>query len=352
MRRPHIKSIKMQLVAFIFLMMMMSSILTGILVLFSIQTQIWNHDPSQAGVRLPFQFITLTFLIISTAIGSVLSLGFSRHFLQPVYTLVEAMKEISKGNYHVRVNGGPPDREMGLLIQHFNDMASELEGVELLKSDFINYFSHEFKTPIISIRGFAKQLQNENLSEEKRQEYKEIIVRESERLVKLSTNTLLLTKLESQKIVTDKKAFDLAEQLRHCILLLQKEWEEKQLELDVDLEAVTVFNNEEMLSQVWINLLNNAISYSEKGGELKVSCKVANDWIKVKIQDSGMGMNDEVRSRIFDKFYQGDTSHSTQGNGLGLSVVKRIIDLCQGDIAVKSQVGKGSSFFIYLPYKP
>jgi len=349
MRRPHIKSIKMRLVIFIFLMMMISSVLTGILVLFSLHWQLWIHEGEAEGIRIPFQFITWTFLIISTVIGSCLSLGFSRHFLQPIYTLVDAMNEIRKGNYHVRVKGGPPEGEVNLLIQNFNEMASELQGVEILKSDFINFFSHEFKTPIISIQGFAKQLQNEELDHEKREEYREIIIRESERLVKLSTNTLLLTKLESQKIVTEKTTFDLGEQLRHSILLLQKEWEDKQLELDLDLDDLLIFNNEEMLSQVWINLLNNAIAYSHVGGTLKVSCKKAGEEIKVKIQDTGVGMSDEVSSRIFEKFYQADASRSTQGNGLGLSIVKRIIDLCQGRIRVKSQLGKGSVFLIYLP---
>lgn len=349
MRRPHIKSIKMRLVIFVFLMMMMSSILTGILVLFSLQWQLWIHEGDADRVRIPFQFITWTFLIISTVIGSCLSLGFSRHFLQPIYTLADAMNEIRKGNYHIRVKGGPAEGEVNHLIQNFNEMASELQGVEILKSDFINYFSHEFKTPIISIQGFAKQLRNEELEQEKRDEYREIIIRESERLVKLSTNTLILTKLESQKIVTEKTTFDLGEQLRHSILLLQKEWEDKALELDLELEDILIFNNEEMLSQVWINLLSNAIAYSHAGGALGVSCKKVGREVKVKIKDTGIGMSDTVSAKIFEKFYQGDASRSTQGNGLGLSIVKRIVDLCQGRIAVKSQLGKGSTFLIYLP---
>ncbi|MCL1950420.1 MAG: HAMP domain-containing histidine kinase [Turicibacter sp.] len=349
MRRPEIKSIKMQLVAFIFLMMMMASVLTGILVLLSIYLQVWGADEVRLGLRFPLHSITLVFLIVSSIIGSCLSLGFSQRFLHPIYTLIEAMKEIRKGNYHVRVKGGGKNQEIGLLIQNFNAMAEELEGVEMLKSDFINYFSHEFKTPIISIQGFAKQLQNENTPGHKREEYREIIVKEAERLVKLSTNTLLLTKLESQKIITDQKSFHLDEQIRHCILLLQKEWEEKGLELDLDLSEATVFGNEEMLSQIWINLIGNAVAYSNPGGTLTVSCKPDGQRFKVRIQDEGVGMSDEVSARIFDKFYQGDASRSTKGNGLGLAIVKRIVDLCQGSISVKSQEGKGAVFIVYLP---
>lgn len=351
MKKDYFQSIRTQLVLFIFLVMMSSSILTGLLVIFSLQFQMGVDEYGEMGLRFPFQIITWTFLIISTVIGTMLSFGFSSHFLQPVHTLIKAMKEIRNGNYDVRVKGGPPEREIGRLISNFNDMAAELQGVEMLKSDFINYFSHEFKTPIVSIKGFARQLQQKGLSEEKRVEYAEIIVRESQRLVKLSSNTLVLTRLEHQKIITDKKDFELDEQLRHAILLLQNEWEEKDLELDLDLEQVTIHTNEEMLSQVWINLISNAIRYSQPKGKLWISSKNRGSEIKVRIQDEGSGMDDETTGRIFEKFYQGDASRGGDGNGLGLSIVKRIIELCNGRIAVKSQLGKGSTFIIYLPKK-
>lgn len=340
MRRYTIKSVKMQLVIFIFMIMMCSTALTGFLVIVSYYLQ-----------QPPIPLLMGVFLLVSTGVGTLLSYGLSRYFLTPIQDLVAATKEVAKGNYGVRVAAVDRERELGKLTHSFNQMVRELEGVELLKTDFINYFSHEFKTPIISIRGFARQLQQRDLPEAVRQEYADIIYKESERLVKMSTNVLLLTKLENQTLVTDQKLYSLDEQLRHCILVLQEEWERKNLELELDLAELEYYGNEEMLSQVWINLIGNAISYSSEHGKIAISCMRDINRIKVRIKDEGLGMTDQTMVKIFDKFYQGDLSHGAKGNGLGLPIVKRIIDLCGGSINVKSQVGKGSTFLVYLPYE-
>ena len=349
MNRFRVRSIKMQLVLFVFFVTLGSAILTGGLIFILHRSEIL--DINRLGrTRLPFPMMLGTLFAVSTFIGTCLSYGFSKQVLLPIQDLIQATKEIKNGNYNVRVAGADSERELGKLIDSFNDMAQELSGVEMLKSDFINYFSHEFKTPIISIRGFAKQLQQEGLLEEERQEYNEIIYKESERLVNLSTNVLLLTKLENQILITEKKEFFLDEQLRYCLLLLQKEWEEKNIELNLELEEISYVGNEEMLSQVWINLIGNAIYYSHKGGKLSIKCTYYGNRVKIRIQDEGIGMTDQTISSIFDKFYQGDLSHKSKGNGLGLSIVKRIVDLCEGTIHVKSQLGKGSIFIVYLPY--
>jgi len=341
-----IKSVKMELVWFVFFIMLASFMLTGLLIFISHQVEIYWVSKIY---RSPFPILLIMFFAVSVIIGTGLSFAFSRYFLLPIQKLIQATKEITKGNYNVRVQYRDREKELGRLMHSFNDMAQELASVEMFKTDFINYFSHEFKTPIISIRGFAKQLQQVELSAQQRQEYAEIIYKESERLVKLSTNVLVLTKLENQTMVTNKKQFSLDEELRHCILLLQEEWEEKNLDLEVDLEEIQYYGNEKMLSQVWINLIGNAINYSHLGGKLSIKCFKRGNRVKVRVEDRGIGMTDETLSHIFEKFYQGDLSHKTTGNGLGLSIAKRIVDLCAGTITVKSQLGKGSTFIVYLP---
>ena len=228
-------------------------------------------------------------------------------------------------------------------------MAEELSGIEMFRTDFINNFSHEFKTPIVSIRGFARQLEREDLTEEQRREYTRIIAAESERLANMSANVLLLTKLENQQIVTDRARYRLDEQIRGCILLLEKQWEEKELELVLDLDELEYEGNEEMMSHVWVNLLGNAIKFSPPGGALEVSCMQVQSFIVARVTDHGEGMDAETRERVFEKFFQGDTAHATVGNGLGLSLVKRIVDLCRGKVTVQSAPGQGTTFAVYLP---
>jgi len=286
--------------------------------------------------------------LTSIIIGTIISLITSRRVLKPLNELINATKEIAKGNFSVQVVNNHNCGELGDLISSFNDMVRQLNGVEMLHRDFINNFSHEFKTPIISIRGFATQLKNSTLTNEEREEYADIIIRESERLTNMSTNILILDKLENQVIVSNKTKFSLDEQLRNCILLLEKQWESKNLDLQIDLSEVTIFNNEEMLEQVWLNLIGNAIKYSPENSKLTIECYKNGSEIKIKIIDSGIGMTDEVMAHIFDKFYQGDLAHKSEGNGLGLSIAKRILDLCDGKISVKSKLNKGSTFTVWL----
>jgi signal transduction histidine kinase len=239
--------------------------------------------------------------------------------------------------------------ELGDLERTFNQMASDLDGIEMFRNDFINNFSHEFKTPIVSIRGFARRLQQENLTEEQKKEYIDIIVAESERLSTMAQNVLLLTKLENQNIVSEKTEFYLDEQIRRCILLLEKTWSEKDIELDLDFDEIKYVFNEEMLSHVWINLLSNAIKFTPDGGKIVCQLKREDEGVAFRIKDSGAGIPEDVKTRIFEKFYQGDSSHSTAGNGIGLNIVKRVVDLAHGKIEVNSEEGNGSEFVVILP---
>lgn len=292
-------------------------------------------------------------LLACMIIGTILSVFAGRLFLNPLRRLIAAHEQIKAGNYHIRVSDQTPIRELGNLIQSFNDMAGELEATELFRNDFINNFSHEFKTPIVSIRGFARQLQKDNeqhlLSGEQRREYTDIIAYESDRLARLSSNILLLTNFENQQIVTDKTEFYLDEQLRHVVLILEKEWSSRGIEPELDLDEVRYTFNEEMLSQMWLNLIGNAIKFSPDGGTIKIRCKKKDQHIVVDIIDGGEGMDADTLRKIFDKFYQGDTSRKADGNGLGLAIVKRIAELAGGEVTVKSEQGKGSRFRVRLP---
>lgn len=292
--------------------------------------------------------ITLSSMIIGAALAAITS----KFFLMRLTKISEGMRDIARGNFNTRI----PERdkkdaisELGELERTFNQMASDLDGIEIFRNDFINNFSHEFKTPIISIRGFARQLQSDNISEEQKKEYISIIIKESEQLADMSSNVLLLSKLENQQIVNEQTTFDLDEQIRGCILLLEKGWSDKNIELDIDLDSVKYTFNEEMLSHVWINLISNAIKFSNENG--KITCRLfeKDNSIFFEISDDGIGMDEDVRARIFEKFYQGDTSHSGQGNGIGLNIVHRIITLANGSISVESIHKKGSKFTVCLP---
>lgn len=293
--------------------------------------------------RLPL----FLFCIASILIGTLLAVVFSKIPLRPLKEIMTATDNIADGNFNIRVSLKGPDefRELG---HKFNHMAEELESVEMLRTDFINNFSHEFKTPIVSVRGFAKALKSENLSETEKNEYLDIIISESERLVSLSTNILYLSKIESQTILSEKKHFNLSEQIRLVIALLDQKFAEKHLEIEFEGVEISFDGNGEMLRQVWINLLDNAIKFSPIRGKIEVCLKEQPDMISVKICDHGNGMCPEQQSHIFDKFYQCDNSHSTAGNGLGLTIVKKIVTLHGGKIVVRSS-DKGSIFEVLLP---
>jgi signal transduction histidine kinase len=291
----------------------------------------------------------LTIPVLMVFFITTLAASMGRSKLKPINDLVQAMRNVSQGDFSVRVDDEGVTGDMGRLVSSFNDMASELGGLELFRKDFINNFSHEFKTPIVSIRGFAKQLERDDLTDAQRREYLGIIVSESDRLANMSGNVLLLSKLENQTIVTDQTTYRLDEQLRKCILLLEKQWSQKDLELDLELDELPFYGNEEMLQHVWVNLLGNAIKFSPQGGTLRVTLHREGGDAVAAVRDAGPGMDEATRRRIFEKFYQGDTAHAAEGNGLGLSLVKRIVDLCQGSVEVDSAPGEGSTFTVRLP---
>jgi len=279
--------------------------------------------------------------------GTILARVGGERFLRQFYALFDAMKEVAAGNFSVRMEAGSA-RETVSLANNFNEMVKELSNIETLRADFISNISHEFKTPVASIRGFARRLKKDSLTDEQRNEYLTIIISESERLSRLSSNVLLLSRLESTDKVTEETEYSLDEQIRRTLLLLEPQLQKKQLEVDISLEDVRIFANEEILSHLWINLLGNAIKFSPEGGTIKVALAIVGNNAVASISDEGAGMEEEIKKRIFDKFYQGDGSRATEGNGLGLSLVKRILELENGVITVDSEPGNGTCFTVSL----
>ena len=241
---------------------------------------------------------------------------------------------------------------MDALIRSFNAMVRELDGIELFRTDFINNFSHEFKTPIVSIRGFARELQRADITEECRREYAEIIAEEADRLTHLSSSILDLTRLEHQEIVTDRSCFYLDEQIRRILLSFEPEWGKKNQEILPELETLLFYSNEEILSHVWRNLIANAIKFTPVEGRISVQMHVEPEKVTVVVEDNGIGMSAEVASRVFERFYQGDSSHHRAGYGIGLATVHRAVTLLGGEVRVESREGEGSRFTVLLPRLP
>lgn len=291
-------------------------------------------------------------IIASFFIGSFMAFAITNTILKPLSELVKATKRVTNGDFNVSLDIGWAERrtikELRELIRDFNEMTEELRRTELFRNDFISNFSHEFKTPLVSIRGFARQLYEGNLTEEQQREFSKIILDETEYLSVLSQNTLLMTNLENKDIITEKTDFSLDEQLRDCMIRLEPQWSGKNIEIDMDLDEIHFYWNKPMLAHVWNNLFDNAVKFTEENGSIHVSCKRRDGLIVVTVKDSGCGIPEEAVEHIFEKFYQADASHATKGNGLGLPLVKKIAELCGGDISVSSEVGKGTEFTVEL----
>lgn len=300
-------------------------------------------------------FVVAFFRVISSSLSFlavfVLMTTFaSFHLSKPVQVLTRAHEKVQEGDFTVRLPDDHPG-EMGELMRSFNDMTEALGSTAYLQKDFISSISHEFKTPIASIRGFAKLLQMPGLTEEQKAEYISMIAQESDRLSRLSETLLRLSALEQQTALAALTTFSLDEQLRQVILRLEPSWSAKDIGWQLDLNEVSVTSDQELLNQVWVNIIQNAIKFSPEESEIEVRVFREGNAI-VEIQDHGCGMTEEAQKRIFDKFYQADKSRRQEGVGLGLSLVKRIVDMMGGTVTVTSAVGEGSTFRVELPVSP
>lgn len=280
--------------------------------------------------------------------------GIRRRFIviRPIRQIIRAAEKMSEGDFSVRVprvRGIIGEDMFNQIGDCFNQLAQELSGVETLRTDFVANVSHELKTPLAVMQNYGTMLQAEHLPEEQRLEYAKAITDACRRLANLIANILKLSKLENQQIYPVVTEYDLSEQICACLLQFEEAWEKKGIDIETDIEdGVMIRSDAELLSHVWNNLFSNAIKFTEPGGRVSVSLKTTEHDLTVRVSDTGCGMSPEVGAHIFDKFYQGDTSHSTQGNGLGLALVKRVVDIMQGEIGVESAVGKGSTFTVRL----
>jgi len=288
-------------------------------------------------------------LLLSTVIGGVLFLFVGKIFLRPIEQLNEAAKQVATGNFEAKITTHSRIMEINNMSASFNRMVQELASIETLRSDFIANVSHELKTPLAAIEGFATLLQDQTLSDADRDEYVHMIIGSARQLSALTENILNLSKLENQEIVIDKATFRLDEQIREAILLLENKWSEKNLDLAIELETVSYYGGESLLRQIWLNLLDNAIKFTQKNGKIEIDLRVHNKKAAVTIKDSGRGINPAEMKHIFDKFYQADTARKASGYGLGLALVKRIADLCEVTVSVQSPPGEGSTFIVELP---
>lgn len=299
-----------------------------------------------AGMDIMASFVVL--YLLSMAAGVTISAIVGHRILKPILKFSRALKEVSAGNFQVQVPEDQRIEELSLMAANLNRMVQQLQNTETVHGDFIANLSHEFKTPLASIEGYAVLLKDQRLSREEHDEYVSRILRATHRLSNLSGNILKISRLESQEIITDKKQYRLDEQLRQAVLLLEEDWSKKNLELDVQLQDVIYYGNDELLMQVWLNLLSNAIKFTPQGGTITVEL-TKTDTVKAVIRDTGIGIDKTSIEHIFDKFYQGDTSRKSEGNGLGLAIVSRIVKLCAGTISVESAPGEGAAFTVCLP---
>lgn len=261
--------------------------------------------------------------------------------------LADGLAKAAGGDYHAKLD---PSKSsiFAVAYENFNKLEEQLKKTGTLQDEFVNNYSHEFKTPITSIKGFIELLLEEDLDEKTRKKYLKIIAEESRKLTSLSEQSILLTKLNAQNIIPNKKKYSLDEQIRNCIIMQEPTIMKKNITVNCNLEEISIFQSEEILEHLWNNLINNAIKYTNKNGQIDIELIVEKDLIIVKIKDDGIGMDEEQLKQIFDRFYQVDKSKTFEGLGLGLTIVSRILQLVEGKIKVESELGKGSIFTVFL----
>lgn len=327
--------------ALVFLILLLTMGLTGLITVLVSESNFIDAPPKELTLLL--------FAVISIIVGTILSHTVGKRPLNVIREIDDATKEVVKGNFTVRLNEDIVAEELHSMAHNFNTMVRELSNTEILRKDFIENVSHEFQTPLSAIEGYAALLQNQSLTTQKRQEYAKRILVNARRLSDLSGNILLLSRLEHQELEIQKETYALDEQIREAILLFETKWTQKELCLEVDLSAIRYKGNKELLMQVWQNLIGNAVKFVSQKGEIRITLRIEKNNVIVTVADNGIGMSEAVQKRIYEKFYQADTSRTGIGNGLGLALAKRIVDLHNGTLTVASAEGKGTMFTVTLP---
>lgn len=288
-------------------------------------------------------------MLFSVLIGVAMSIIIGKIFFSPILKLSAAMRKVAGGDFNVRLEVSSSVNEIRAMVENFNIMTKELAATEMLQSDFVSNVSHEFKTPISVIAGYTTLLQDEKLSEEERRDYLQKISMNTDRLSNLVENVLLLSKVDNQNISAKNQIYRLDEQVRQCIVMLSSKWENKEIEIDAHLDEIEYFGNERLMQHVWVNLIDNAIKFNKIGGKIFIDARKEGNTIVVSVADEGYGIPEDGISHIYDKFYQVDGSHKGEGNGLGLSLVKRILDISDGKIECGNRAEGGAVFTVYLP---
>lgn len=338
---------------FLVFFLLVAAVITCCLMLFTSTLQMSiGREFTQEEITAAAKATMVNVILISAvmAFGDYLRRKFT--VVRPVKRITEAANKMIKGDFSVRVKPVAKfatDDSFNEVIECINKMAEELSGVETLRTDFIANVSHEMKTPLSVMQNYGTLLQAPDLSDEQRMEYAKGITDASRRMADMMTNILKLSRLENQQIFPQVTEFDLGEQLCECLLQYENVWETAEIEIETDIaEDIKITADAELLALVWNNLFSNAFKFTEAGGTVSVRLSSTEHHAIVKVQDTGCGMTADVGTHIFEKFYQGDTSHATQGNGLGLALVKRVIDIMHGEIAVESAVGVGTTFTVAL----
>ncbi len=290
---------------------------------------------------------SLGLIIPMTLFITIINIVTARWFAKQATDLADGLAKAASGDYHAKLD---PKKSaiFAVAYDNFNKLEEELKKANTLQDEFVNNYSHEFKTPITSIKGFAQLLLEEDFDKKTKDKYLKIIAEESDKLTYLANSSILLTKLNSQGIVPNKKKFSLDEQIRRCVILLEPEYTKKNINLSCNLEETIFFGSEEIMEHLWMNLINNAIKYTPVGGNISINLRNYSKTIIFSVIDSGIGMNEDELKQIFNKFYQADKSKTTKGLGLGLTIVSRIIQLVEGKIKVESEINKGSTFTVTL----
>lgn len=346
-KKPKVRNSLFSINNYLVFFLMISFIVTCCFLLFLHSMEL-TKDEIEGSAKITF----LNVLLLSLICTVIDSFRRKNTIERPVKRILEATHRITRGDFTARIepiHTGKHQNEFDVIISDFNKMAEEISGIETFRTDFIANVSHEIKTPISVIHNYATILQTPGLPEEKRMEYAKTMSDASARLADLITNILKLSKLENQQIFPEYQEFNLTEQICECLIGFEEVWEEKHIELDTELdEDVIIKSDDQLLTLVWNNLLSNAMKFTDKGGMVKVALKDKDDYVEVTIADSGCGMTPEAGKHIFEKFYQADKSHATKGNGLGLALVKRVVDIIGGEISVESALGKGSRFTVRI----
>lgn len=307
------------------------------------------HDKGQIDSLLYITRKICGFAILNIVIISAVLVRINlKNIFRPIEQINEATKKVALGEYDIELESKRED-EIGELTNNFNKMTRGLKSTENLQKEFINNVSHEIKTPVSSIEGFAKFLKDKNLTDEEREEYTNIIIEEAKRLENLTGKILKLSKLNNQEVITNKQEIDIAEQIRRAISLLEPKWSKKDIKINVSLDEKVFLGDEDLIYQVWVNIIDNAIKFSNEGGSIDIKVYEKDKNIIVEIKDHGIGMKEEELEKVYDRFYQIDKSHSKEGSGLGLAIVKRIVELSEGKIEIKSKENKGTTVTVKLP---